>query len=251
MTELLTHIKNASRELWQVFGQYESWNSDSTKCEDIKSRLSHFNESHSADPKHIDDTIKALLRGLYLIKSGAEWDEPAVGQNSIDKPNSTHRARGVQWRLVVVWSGFEIVTKTLLLKRETGGLGPDEFNKFTQKCGLNSYNFLPSPNKELKNLSRWLDESQEGKQVLDFLSVSKGDAYIIQHWIINRQPISNWVDAVRLAKALRNATAHGALSASKVNQWGLQQPLFTLSNNLGEIVVASMGKLVSQESYVD
>ncbi|MEH1832888.1 MAG: hypothetical protein V7L29_12595 [Nostoc sp.] len=58
------------------------------------------------------------------------------------------------------------------------------------------------------------------------------------------QPVSNWVEAVRLAKALRNATAHGALSASKVKDWGLQKPLLALSDNLAEIVVAAMQKLV-------
>ena len=93
-------------------------------------------------------------------------------------------------------------------------------------------------------MSRWLDQSQEGREVLDFLSAIKGDADIIQHWIINGQPVSTWVDAARLAKALRNATAHGALSASKVKQWGLQQPLLTISDNLGEIVLASMHKLI-------
>jgi hypothetical protein len=42
----------------------------------------------------------------------------------------------------------------------------------------------------------------------------------------------------------RNATAHGALSASKVNEWGLQKSLLTLSDNLGEIVLAGMRKLI-------
>jgi hypothetical protein len=245
MAELITtHLEDVSRELWQVLGQYESWKSDPAKCEDIKCRLSRFNESHSDDPDSIDDVIQALSRGFYLIKSALEWQEPAAGHNSIEEPNDTHKARGIQWRLVMAYNGFEMITKTLLLKKGTRGLGPDEFSQFTIKCGLNQYNSLPSPNTKLKNLDKWLTKEPEGKTILNFLGVNKKDADIIQQWILQQQHIYTWVDAVQLAKAIRNATAHGALSASKVKQWGLQKPLLTLSDNLGEIVLAGMRKLI-------
>jgi hypothetical protein len=67
---------------------------------------------------------------------------------------------------------------------------------------------------------------------------------IIESWLVKSTPISSWVEAARLAKALRNATAHGALSATKVRQWGLENGLLVLSDNLGEIVVAGLRKLL-------
>ncbi|MBD2726447.1 hypothetical protein H6G96_08915 [Nostoc sp. FACHB-892] len=242
------HLKEVSRELWQFFGSYESWINDPAKCKDIQRRISHFNQTHSDNSDHICDVIQALSKGFYLMKSGLEWEEPAVGHNSDDKPNDTHKARGIQWRLVMTWGGFETIIKTLLLTTDKGGLNTKSIKDFTDQCDLaNNYNPLNPPNPTRINLERWLnkDPSIEGKSALaDFLSLGNGDQKIIEHWIVKSQPVSNWVEAVRLAKALRNATAHGALSATKVKQWGLEKPLLTLSDNLAEIVVAGMQKLI-------
>ncbi|MGH2413369.1 MAG: hypothetical protein ACRDEA_06700 [Microcystaceae cyanobacterium] len=142
------------------------------------------------------------------------------------------------------------MTKTLL-RIEKKSLNPETIKDFTEKCSLPDYSSLNPPEATRVNLEKWLNKPSCEKKsaIADFLSLDNGDKTIIEEWIVKSTPVSTWVDAVRLAKAIRNATAHGALFASKVNQWGLQKPLLTLSNNLGEIVVASMWKLVSQESY--
>ncbi|MGV0108494.1 RiboL-PSP-HEPN domain-containing protein [Nostoc sp. DSM 114167] len=243
-----TRLEDVSRELWQFIGSYESCINDPAKCKHIHQKLSHFNQTHSDNSDHIYDVIQGLSKGFYLIKSGLEWQEPAVGHSSVDKPNDTHKARGIQWRLVMTWGGFETITKTLLLKKSNGGLKTENIKSFTVKCDLlNNYNPLNPPDSRRVNLEKWLNinTSIPGKSALaDFLSLGNGDQEIIENWIVKSQPISNWVEAVRLAKALRNATAHGALSATKVKEWGLQKPLLTLSENLAEIVVAAMQKLV-------
>ncbi|MBN3942606.1 MAG: hypothetical protein V7L21_06470 [Nostoc sp.] len=243
-----TRLEDVSRELWQFIGSYESCINDPGKCKHIHQKLSHFNQTHSDNSDHIYDVIQGLSKGFYLIKSGLEWQEPAVGHSLVDKPNDTHKARGIQWRLVMTWGGFETITKTLLLKKSNGGLKTENIKSFTVKCDLpNNYNSLNPPDSTRVNLERWLNKnpSIQGKSALaDFLSLGNGDQEIIEHWIVKSQPVSTWVEAVRLAKALRNATAHGALSASKVKEWGLQKPLLTLSDNLAEIVVAGMQKLI-------
>ena len=243
MTYTTTSLKDVGCYLWEFLGKYRSWQSDIGKCRDIQRKLLYFNDIHSNDPEHIDDVVQALSRGFYLIKSGLEWWEPTAGHNSTNKINATHRARSAQWRLVMTYSGFETIAKTLLLAKKN--LGPDEFEQFTRKCQLNSYKLLHSPNQtKLKKLEKWLTIESEGKAILDFLSVKHGDAKIIQRWIIEQQNISSWVDALKLSKALRNATAHGALSATKVQQWGLQKPFLTLSDNLGEVAIAGIQKLI-------
>ena len=243
MTDTTTSLKDVGCYLWQFFGKYGSWQSDTSKCRHIQTRLLYFNDSHSNDPEYIDDVVQALSRGFYLIKSGLEWCEPTAGHNSTDKLNATHRARGAQWRLVMTYGGFETIAKTLLLP--TKGLRANELNQFTQKCQLNFYQPLYSPNPtRFKTLEKWLTIKSEGEAILNFLSLNPKDQEIIKNWIIDRQNISSWVDALRLSKALRNATAHGALSATKVQQWGLQKPLLTLSENLGEVAVAGMQKLI-------
>lgn len=251
MEYLTTPLEDAWRDLWRVFGTRESWTADEAKCKDIQQRLSHFNSLHSSDPDSINNLIGGLSRGFYLMKSALEWQEPAAGHNSTEKPNDTHKARGIQWRLVMAYSGFETVTNTLLINEKY--LTPNTIKDFTEKCSLPDYCLLNSPAATRGNLEKWLNKpSLEKKSALaDFLSLENGDKTIIEEWIVKSTPVSTWVDAVRLTKAIRNATAHGALSPTKVNQWGLQKPLLTLSDNLGEIVVASMLKLVNQQSYVN
>ncbi len=245
MTDITKNLNNVWCDLWKVFGKYGSWKSDIPKCKDIRARLLHFNNSHSNDPKDIDDVVQALSRGFYLMKSGIEWREPTAGQNSTDKINATNRARGAQWRLVMTYGGFETIAKTLLAKKNKKGLCANELDQFTQKCQLNFYKPLYSPNPtRFKTLEKWLTIKSEGEAILNFLSLYPKDQEIIKNWIIDQQNISSWFDALKLSKALRNATAHGALSATKVQQWGLQKPLLTLSENLGEIVVAGIQRLI-------
>lgn len=245
MTELIMRLEDVSRNIWQLFGEYDSWKSDPAKCHNIHQKLLHFNKNHSPDLDHIDNVIQSLSKGYYLIKSGLEWHEPSVGHNSIDKLTDTHKARGLQWRLVMVYGGFETIIKTLL-KPGARSLKPEQIQLFTDKCILPNYNLLTSPDLTRVNLEKWLEKPSSGKSsaLANFLTLENGDCKIIEDWIVQSNSISTWVDAARLAKALRNATAHGALSATKVNQWGLQKPLLTLSDNLGEIVVAGMQKLI-------
>jgi hypothetical protein len=80
--------------------------------------------------------------------------------------------------------------------------------------------------------------------IAEFLSVTAGDKKIIERWIIQANSISSWEDAVKLAKALRNASAHGFLSAKKVQDWQLKPGLSTLADNLGEIMAAGLKKII-------
>ncbi len=146
----------------------------------------------------------------------------------------------------MAYGGFETTTKTLL-KMGRGGLSPGALSDFTNKCSLPTYTPLPSPKVARVNLDKWLNKppaTPTGQTALiDFLSLERGDAQIVEAWMVQSAEVSSWTDAVRLAKALRNATAHGALSATKVKQWGLENALVTLSDNLGELVVAGLRKL--------
>ncbi|BAY16452.1 hypothetical protein NIES21_22800 [Anabaenopsis circularis NIES-21] len=245
LEDISIQLEDIWRELWQVFGFYESWKSEPAKCKDIQQRLLYFNQSHSENLEYICDVIQALSKGFYLIKSGLEWEEPAVGHNTNNKPNDTHRARGIQWQLVMVWGGFETITKTLI-KTHKKHLEPEIIQEFINKCNLSEYGSLTPPDSNLLDLERWLNKPACKNQsaIANFLGIENGDQKIIEHWMVQSHPISSWVEAVRLAKALRNATSHGALSATKVKEWGLQKPIINLSNNLGEIVISSMQKLI-------
>ena len=240
MEKLLQDIGKIDSQLWQFLGEHESWLQDPAKCSDIQQRLVHFNSDHQDDPEHIDAVVKALVRGLALMKASVQWDDPVAGNLGADA-TSSDKARGIQWRLVMTYGGFETVVKTLMNCR--CGLGPQVIKGFTQVCKLDSYTLLNPPARDLKNLDKWISNSQTSDAILDFLGVVRGDAQMIRHWLVEGETIKSWDEAVRLAKALRNASAHGALSANKVREWGLKDAMRVLTLNLAEVGITGLQKL--------
>ncbi len=233
------------KEIWAIVDPNESWLTDPDKCSEIQERLSIFNQSHKEDPQHIDNVIKALAIGFHLTQAAVEWDNPVAGK--IGPNRSTANARGIQWQLVMAYGGFESVTKTLMNLRENkSGLTLAHVTDFTSKCNLPDYIPLIPPNTTRKNLDKWLTKpSETGKELLDFLGVEHGDRNLIEDWLVNSNQIEDWANATRLAKALRNATAHGALSPTKVKEWGLEPAMKTLVENLGDLVVFGLQTLAS------
>lgn len=70
------------------------------------------------------------------------------------------------------------------------------------------------------------------------------DGEIFKEWLNNKgSSLTNWSDIVKLAKAFRNMTVHGALSASKLREWGFKNAIYALSNNLGKIVAVALQKI--------
>ncbi|HEY9609859.1 hypothetical protein [Allocoleopsis sp.] len=233
-------LKCAWENTWQIFQPDNSWKDDKAKCSDIQKRLSYFNPTHSDSPEHIDKVIKALSRGVSLTQAAIDWQNAAIGKKSTRKID---KLRGIQWRLVIAYGGFEITAKALMnhFKRNT----PSEvIENYIKKCNFPIYKPLGSPSispNKKPNLEKWL--SKEESAIADFLGVTAGDAKIIERWIVKSDSIGSWEEAVKLAKALRNATAHGFLQPTKVNQWGLKPGLSTLADNLAEIMAAGLKKL--------
>jgi hypothetical protein len=61
---------------------------------------------------------------------------------------------------------------------------------------------------------------------------------------VKSQPIDSWEKGVKLAKAIRNASAHGFLAATKVNELGLKPGLRKLTDDLASIVKFGLHKLI-------
>jgi hypothetical protein len=191
--------------------------------------------------------IKTLAIGFNLTKAAVEWDNPVAGKTLPNNPSTAH-ARGIQWQLVIAYGGFESVTKTLMNLRENkSGLSIANVKDFTSKCNLPEYAPpLDPPKKNRKNLDKWLTKSPEtGDELLKFLGLTNGERNQIKDWVVNSNPIKDWANATRLAKALRNATAHGALSPSKVKESGLEPAMKIIVKNLGDLVVFGLQTLES------
>jgi hypothetical protein len=233
-------LKSTWDDTWNIFAPDNSWKDDTAKCRDIQKRLSHFNPSHFDSPEHIDKVIKALTRGVSITQAAIDWQNPAIGKKSTRKID---KLRGIQWRLVIAYGGFEITAKALMnhFKRNTP---PEVIENYIKKCSPPIYKLLSSPSisrNKKPNLEKWL--SKEEDAIADFLGVTAGDAKIIEHWIVESHSVGSWEEAVKLAKALRNASAHGFLVPTKVEHWGLKPSLSTLADNLAQIMAAGLKKL--------
>ncbi|MDJ0515569.1 MAG: hypothetical protein QNJ74_04655 [Trichodesmium sp. MO_231.B1] len=243
--EVAENLRNAWNDVWNIFEPDNSWKDDQSKRALIKQKLVYFSEKHSEDVEHIDKVIKALTRGVALTQAAVDWKHPTIGDESCyrKKGRTAHeKLRGVQWRLVIAYSGFEITYKGLMNYFERG-TDLKIIKNFINKCKLPSYQKLEPPTrKEKSNLEKWF--SKEDKAIAEFLGVTAGDAKIINHWLVNSQAVCDWEEAFTLAKALRNATAHGFLQPTKVGRWKLKNSLRILADNLAEIITYGLRKLV-------
>ena len=231
-------LEEAWNNVWGFWSPDNSWKNNRDKCIEIQKKLVCFDTAHSDDLDHIDGVIKAVSRGVALMQAATEWKEPAIGKN---KPRtSLEKVRGHQWRLVITYSGFEITFKALMNhQRRTTDM--NKIKEFVQKCHLPEYIALVAPDKT-SSLEKWLNK-EEGK-LAEFLGVSNGDRKIIENWIVKSQPIDSWEKGVKLAKAIRNASAHGFLAATKVNELGLKPGLRKLTDDLASIVKFGLHKLI-------
>jgi hypothetical protein len=210
---------------------------------ELYQRLRCFSDKHSDALDHLQSVLMALSKGKHLVESALAWDQPAVGPSGTTSINRTSRARGEQWRLVMAYGGFETVLEALV--PEQRGSFEERFQRLTNGCALPAYEPLPSPNRQRADLGRWLgvEDPSEEHPILCFLKLQNGALRAFRCWVVEGQTVDAWPQAVQLAKALRHATAHGALSASKVHQWGLQAALGTLTDNLSIVVAAAIQRL--------
>lgn len=209
---------------------------------DLHPYLARFSSAHPDDPGYIKAVLGSLARGEALVAAATAWNEPHIGGN---KQTKADRARGDQWRLVMAYGGLETLIKTLLCF--TGrGLGPAEFRSFVLRAAPPSVN-SPKVRRGRRELEDWLNRPGNGASnpIIEFLGLERGDAAIIERWLITGDDITTWEDELRLAKALRNATAHGALTPSRAVKWGIVGAFEVLTLDIGRVATAAVQRLVT------
>ncbi len=244
-------------------GYEKPWLTDPNKCDQIQNKLSYFNPNHSNSSEHIDQVYKALTRGVGLVEAGIEWENPAIGEkprprnkssildesNIVDENTTTGKEksrrtdtdkyRGIQWKLVIVYVGFEIISKTLMMDKFNRTVPPGMYEQFLEKCALPDYKPIAAPEK--KSLTKWLDK--EDGALAEFLGIGAGDKKAIDRWLVESKPVDSWEQAYKLAKAMRNASAHGFLLPSRIGKWGLKHGFRKLTDDLALIVTEGLSKI--------
>jgi hypothetical protein len=231
---------------WEFLGEEGSWREDATKRSRIHARLLRFSSAHWDQAAWVDAVVSALARGKALVEAAGRWADPAVGQRSASSITETDRFRGDQWRLVVAYGGFQTVVKALMGVQRGIRLEPALVDRFIERARPIAYSGLSSPqvrDADLEDVFR-APLTDITHPLLVFLDLSWSSTRTLYRWLVEGRPVETWTRAMRLARALRDATAHGALSASRAKQWQLRPGLRALTEHIGQLVAAALAELM-------
>jgi len=192
------------------------------------------------DPRDARRIFTALSRGKELLSSALAWDRPLVGKST----SRTSCDRGLQWRSVIAWSGLEQILRELIPSMRRSDL-----ERLVAALDLPAYPPLAAPRAELASLKTWRegDTGDDDDGINGFLQAeSQETRRTLRSWLIAGRPQETWTDAMVLTKVLRHVTAHGALSASKVKQWGLVPVYGRLVPEMGAVAAAVFRRMASE-----
>lgn len=159
-------------------------------------------------------TLHALGRGHALIKNAKEWDNPLVGSTTAN--NQIASMRGIIWRYVMSYCGWEQCTRSLGFTHKT-------------QCSLLSDDYLLKPptlsDAQEHNIRLWIpefaDEEDDAKSISmnEFLCLGNNYSQFPSFLLGQKTDLST----AQILSILRNIVVHGSLSASKAMQWNLTQ----------------------------
>jgi hypothetical protein len=236
-------MNSAYAQWWdfvQANGKWD-WNPTDSECRRILSGLRVFDGKHEHTTESTNGVIIAFAKGKELIETALKWEDAIVGGRGTD----TDRHRGAQWRLVIAWSGLENVIKAACNSKKTYRRHVEQF---LQPCELSAYQPLNPPSRRRANLEHWIVRAQGGQssEIHRFLGLTGEDVVqVIQAWLVAGAPVGSWLDAMVLAKAFRHVSAHGALSATKIGQWGLRRAFDRLIVEIGLVAASAFRRIVT------
>ena len=243
---VVQQLNNPWKRWWDLLGEDGSWRENAARCTALHARLLRFSAAHWDQPAWVEAVVSALARGKPLVEAAVRWANPVAGQRSASALTDTDRARGEQWRLVMAYGGFETVVKALMGVQRGARLAPAVVAHFVERAKPGPYEELKSPrvrDADLEDVFR-APLTDVSHPLLVFLDLSWPATRALYRWLVEGKAVRTWKGAVRLARALRDATAHGALSASRVKQWRLREAFRVLTEDIGRLVSAALEVLV-------
>ena len=236
---------NSSFARWQRLLKSElADETDPKRFDGIRRRLKQFPFLKSLKTEQdIRDTLSLISQGRALLRAAIE--ESLEYQAPEGKRLSpARRARVVQWRFVMAFSGVETLSRGLILPRSNTWTKPrfgqyiremDGCLKLTKKHPLEP---VVSPKHGNARPSKVREEFfaatnlTEGGKMARTLNLNKFDVKLLGDWINGEHALESWADRLNVAKALRNCTVHGALSADKAHKLGFIPALTSFTTDL-------------------
>lgn len=158
-----------------------------------------------------------LFRGCTLLRNATAWKNPVAGKDGKMQP-----LRGLQWRLVMAYSGYEQIEGAVFPKDKRRRRG-QVYADYIDSIELDT--FLQGPILKGKALQRAESEDPRGEQLAEFLEVNKSRREAFISWLHGEDlsTLSHAALTILVLSQLRHLTAHGALSASRAHELGLDQ----------------------------
>lgn len=157
--------------------------------------------------------IGKMLRGATLMKHALEWRKPAVGTGE-----KSAFVRGLQWRLVMAYSGYEQIEKAVF------GENHQSNNSRNNTLSIISLqHILPGPVLNQRELERIERREASVNELCDFLGVRQQLRRRFTTWLLGHS-IEGECETSRsifIIAQLRHLVAHGALSADRTVKLGL------------------------------
>jgi hypothetical protein len=120
----------------------------------------------------------------------------------------------------MAWAGLELIGDSLFPRIENC-----EVDALSEWCHLLRLEFLPDPigvpggvrrAATIRNL--WAEDVE----ILDYVQIrNKKSRRLLDAWWVKQAPIADYCTALQTARAFRDLTAHGLLSANRVEKFGL------------------------------
>jgi len=141
----------------------------------------------------------------------------------------------------MAFSGFETLSKGLILPRGREWNNP-RFGEYIQRMDIAlgdgkaaSLPPLPAPASDNQTRKRFFEAThlQTDGAMARLLNLNKHDIQLLGDWIGGKTYLESWDERMRLAKAFRNCTVHGALSAHKTAEFGFVPAFMELASNIG------------------
>lgn len=206
-------------------------------------------------PQDIQDSVALLAQGQALLHSALH--DP-LKYHAMDgaKLTSARKARMAQWRLVMAFSGFETLSKGLIFPRRQDWRNPS-FGDYIRRMDITlgggkatTLPPLPAPASDNQTQKRFFEAThlRPGGAMARLLNLNKHDIQLLGDWIGGETYLESWDDRLRLAKALRNCTVHGALSATKAANFGFIPAFKELTANIEKFTEAVFNQLNYQIS---
>lgn len=205
------------------------------------------------------DIISMLGRGMSMLISAHRWQNPAIG---LTTPTMIDIVRGVQWQLLIAYSGFELLFRGMYVllthlpdklqksinpsilatikkipKNDIKGFTDLFFNKmkpilpylfsqekYTERTRADFFCFQ----QDTSSLGAyWEKKNTEGRPYLD---INPKQIEAIKRFVHESPKTPQ--DLISLVTAIRHASTHGMLSPSRIVEWNLFPSLIAMQRGI-------------------